>query len=356
MGYKRCFGALVKNHDAQVFFDEMPELQDDEILLKMEACNICTTDYQQWMGLREHQGYPFAGGHEYVGIIVEKGARVTDYLQIGDRVGHATETCGICPDCKAGRTSDCQHKPHIRDKGPDGFIGVKAFANYLIIKQNMAVKMSKDLTPGEACFLEPVATVCKGMRKTGVGPSDTVAVIGLGTMGSLNAQVAKTLGANVIMFDVSEKKVARAKEMNIGPVINSKEEDPIEAIKRLTNGRGADVVVPAVGNTKAYEQAMAMLKKESGRFLVFAAGYPKPELKIDPNEIHYKKLSIIGTGGADVQDFQMSADLINSGRVRPKFSLEGKVIGLRNFNDAMAAAATPDSYRVTVDCQDCDIK
>ena len=354
--YKRVFGAIMAKHDARTFQDTLPELQDDEILLKMEACNICTTDYQQWMGLRDHQGFPMAQGHEYVGIIIEKGKNVEPYLEIGDRVGHATETCGVCPDCKAGRTSDCLYKPKTYSvKGPDGFIGCKAFANYMIIKSRMAIKMSKDLTPGEACFLEPVATVVKGMRKTGVGPEDTVAVVGLGTMGSLNAQVAHALGAKVIMLDISEKKIARAKELGIGPVINSLETDPVAAVKELTNGKGVDVVVPAVGNSKAYEQAMAMLKKDSGRFLVFAAGYPKPELVIDPNTIHYRKLSIIGTGGADLRDFQMSAELINTGRVRPIFSLEGKVIGLKDFNDAMIAAATPDAYRVTVDLQDCGL-
>ena len=354
---KRCFGAIMAKHDARVFYDTLPELEDDEITLKMEAVNICTTDYQQWMGLRDHQGFPMAAGHEYVGIVVAKGKNVGNSIEIGDRVGHATETCGVCPECKAGRTSDCIDKPKKHSvPGPDGFIGGKAFANYLNIKHNMAIKISKDLTPGEACFLEPVATVVKGMRKTDVGPCDTVAVIGLGTMGSLNAQVAKAFGANVIMLDISEKKIARAKEMNIGPVINSMKEDPVEAVKRLTNGRGVDVVVPAVGNSKAYEQAMGMLKKESGRFLVFAAGFPKPELSIDPNTIHYKKLSIIGTGGADLKDFQLAAELINSKRVQPKYSLEGKVIGLRNFNDAMIAAATPDAYRITVDCQDCDVE
>ena len=353
---KRCFGAIMAKHDACVFYDTLPELKDDEVTIKMEACNICTTDYQQWMGLRDHQGFPIANGHEWTGIVIAKGKKVGNSIQIGDRVSKAYGSCRECPDCNYGQTGGCHnYDSPASARAEDGFIGIKAFANYKNEKANLCIKMSKDLRPEEACFLEPVATVVCGIRRVGIGPRDTVAVIGLGTMGSLNAQVAKAFGANVIMFDVSEKKIARAKEMGIGQVIDSSKVDPIEKIKELTGGLGADVVIPAVGNSKVYEQAMEMLKKPYGRFLVFAAGYPAPELKIEPNYIHYKKLSIIGTEGADLADFQLAADLINSRRVRPEFSLENKKIALKDFNDAMAAASTPDTFRVTVDLQDCGL-
>ncbi len=80
------FGYLAEKKNAKIKEIPMPELAEDELLVKQEACNICTTDYQQWLGLREHQGYPMAGGHECSGIVIAKGKAVGDTYQIGESV------------------------------------------------------------------------------------------------------------------------------------------------------------------------------------------------------------------------------------------------------------------------------
>ena len=96
-----------------------------------------------------------------------------------------------------------------------------------------------------------------------------------------------------------------------------------------------------------------MLKRVEGRFLLFAAGYPKPEWEIDPNEIHYRRIEIIGTMSGDVADFADAAFMISHKIVDPSYSLEslGKMIPLKDIQQAYIAAATPDAYRVTVDLQ-----
>ena len=130
-------------------------------------------------------------------------------------------------------------------------------------------------------------------------------------MGLINAQVAKAWGARVILSDVSDKKVARARQMGIGPVIHAGKEEPVSTVMDLTGGQGADVVIAAVGNTIAYQQGLAMLRHYRGRFIVFPAGYPKPELAIDPNEVHYRKLEVIGTYEANDEDYLLAARLLN---------------------------------------------
>lgn len=344
------FGVIVAPHQAEVHTYDMPKMGPEDVLIKMGTNNICTTDYQQWMGLRDHQGFPMADGHECAGIIEAVGDEVIGEYKVGDQVGVMTDIfCGICPDCRAGNTTDCQYVP--AHEKINGYYGSRSFANYKVVNQKYIVKIANDIPSAEAGFLEPLATVIQGAKKVNIKPMEDVVVVGAGTMGLVNAQVAKAYGARVIITEISPKKLERAKAMNIGEVINSKECDPVQAVKDLTGGKGADTVIAAVGNTIAYKQGMDMLKEYRGKFEVFPAGYPKPEMDIDPNTLHYRRMEIIGTFCANVADFQDSATMISKRLVDMSHSLEGKVFPLRELQDAYAAAATPDAYRITVDLQ-----
>ena len=217
--------------------------------------------------------------------------------------------------------------------------------------QRFVIPIDNSVPPAEAGFLEPVATVVQGVKKLGVKPMEDIVVIGAGTMGLVNAQVAKAFGARVIITEIDPRKIERAKKMGIGDVIDSKNTDPVAEVKRLTGGVGADAVIAAVGATVAYKQGYEMLKPLRGRLLIFPAGYPKPELQVDPNELHYRKIEIIGTFGADLVDWMDSATLLSKKLIDCSYSLEGKVIPLRDIQKAYEAAATPGAYRVTVDLQ-----
>jgi L-iditol 2-dehydrogenase len=341
-------GVIVEPHVAEMHSEPLGTMGPDEVVIKMETCNICTTDYQHWDGLRNHQGFPMAGGHEWSGIIAARGENVKS-LEVGDRVAMNTSGCGTCAACRTGQTASCLTRR--QRKLINGYLGARGYADYRIAYPDELLKMSLDITAAEAGFLEPVATVVSGMKKLRVRPAETVVVVGAGTMGLVNAQVAKAFGARVIITELTPKKLERARAMGIGEVIDAKNEDAVARVKELTGGLGTDAVIPAVGNTFAYKQAYDMLKQYEGRLLLFAAGYPKPEMTIDPNEVHYRRLEIIGTIGGNVQDFLDSAFLISNKIVNTKYSLEGKVFPLRDIQEAYKAAAMPDSYRVTVDLQ-----
>ncbi len=344
------FGAIMGHNVAEMHEEPLRPIGPDEILVKGETCNICTTDYQQWQGLRDHQGFPMAGGHEWSGIIVEKGEKVIDMFQVGDRVGTGGAGCGMCDNCRRGLTSDCSSRAGGRQM-TNGFYGQHAFADYIILNQRTTYKLSKEISAAEAGFLEPLATAVSGNKKVRVSPMEDVVVIGAGTMGLVNAQVAHAFGARVMISELTPKKLERAASMGFADIIDAKNCDPVEEVKKLTGGKGADVVIVAVGNTFAYKQAYAMLKPLRGRILLFAAGYPKPEMQIDPNEIHYRKIEIIGTMSGNTADFVDSAQLMGKKLVNMSYSLEGKVFPLREIQAAYEAAATPDMYRVTVDLQ-----
>lgn len=346
-GTKVRFGVMYGPGEARVEEGVLPPIGPDEILLEMEVCNICTEDWGRWLGLRKFET-PMADGHEYVGRIIEKGENVIDIYQIGDRVGKLNQQCGVCDDCRTGNTGDCRYAVHSAI-GLEEYHGMKGFANYKVIPQKLAIKVSGDIPPENAAFLEPLATVIQGIKRLKVKPMETVVVIGAGTMGLLNVQVAKQYGARVIVSEMSEKKLDRVRTIEGIEVIDGRVADPVEEVMKLTGGVGADAVIFTAAKTAAYKQGYEMLKHFKGRLLFFPAGFPEPEFDFSPNDLHYRKMEFIGTINADNADFIEASRLISTGAIDVSKSLEGKTIPLTRFPEALAEAAIPDSYRVSVD-------
>lgn len=342
-------GILTEKGHAEVIDRELPNLKSTQVLIEVEKCNLCTTDYQQWQGLREHQGYPMAGGHENTGIVIEKGSNVLD-IEIGDRIAIAHDFCGQCDKCRIGKTSECKYV-NFSEKSADGYHGFFGLANLQIVDANVAVKINPDIPAEQAGFLEPLGTVAHGIKKLDITPFTKVAVTGAGTMGLLNGLCAQAYGAEVIFTEISEKKIKNAERLGFA-VINSKETDPVEEIMKLTNNEGVDAVIGAVGSEKAYYQGLDMLKAMDGKFLVFSAGYPAPMLNLNANDIHYDKSQIIGTYGGDIVDFIEAGQLLSSGKIDVSGSLEGREYPLSQLQEAYEAAAEPDQFRVTVNCQE----
>lgn len=339
------FAVLPEKGHAEVRERKLPEIGNHQVLVKQLACNICTTDYGQWLGLREHQGYPMAGGHEGCGVIEALGPEVKDFA-VGDFVSIAYDGCGECEPCRRGDVLHCTGMSGGQ-KSEDGYLGNFGFADYCVRNTRSLIKMNHRLDPGEAAFLEPLATVVKGLKKLQVKPMETVAVIGAGTMGLLNALAVRANGARVIVSELMEKKLETAKDMGF-ETIDARTCDPVEAVKDLTGGKGADAVIVAVGLTAANEQALAMVKETDGRILFFAAGYPAPELKIDSNVIHYRRLELFGTFAADSIDFFTAGEMLSSGTVDVSKLVEPQRFKLDDIQKAYEHASVPGMYRVSV--------
>jgi L-iditol 2-dehydrogenase len=345
------FGVLTEKGHSEVRERELPELKSDELLVKQEACNICTTDYQQWQGLREHQGYPMAGGHEGSGIVIAKGDKVGDSFDIGDRVSILYDYCGICNNCKAGMITICQNKKLFGKNYSDEHYGIFGFSDYFIRKAKSFVKMNVELSPSEAGFVEPLGSVLHGMRKIRLeGGYDTVVVIGGGTMGLLNAAAARAMGARVIVSGRGEKKLEVGRKMGF-EMIDAGNCDPVEELKKRTNGLGADAVIVSAGTTNANQQALDMVKDQHGRILFYAAGYPLPELQVDSNLIHYKNLELVGTFGSTLEDFNNAGRMLSERRIDVSYLIEEKV-PLSNIQEAFKKASTKGNFRVSVMLQE----
>lgn len=342
------FGVITEPFKAEVHSQSLREIHADEVLIRMEACNICTGDYTQYIGLRNHQGFPHAGGHEWVGRIVQVGDSVSS-VKVGDRVASLSDRpCCECNQCMTGNFMECEQNIQYTI-GEDGYYGDRFFATYAIAKPHKLIKMADSLSAAEAAMLEPLSTCVQCAKQAAICPSDHVVVVGGGTMGLLNAQVANAYGASVYITEMMPKKLERAKSMGFARVIDVSNEDPVAIVKEATGGKGADTVIFGTANDKAYKQGYSMLKKLRGRLVFFPAGFPEPTFAVMPNEIHYRMMTLVGSYGATMQDYLEAAKLMEQGRVNVAFSMEGLSFPLSQFDLALKTAAEPGRYRITVD-------
>lgn len=323
---------------------EVPHPGKDQVLVKIMNCNICTTDWQNWNGMRGHsnKSFPYAPGHEAAGIIEEIGENVYGF-NVGDHVAVGYTGCGYCDDCRNSDTNSC--KTPEESQAVEGVTGGFGMSQYMLIKKSQVFEMNPELPFAEAGYLEPVSTSVHGVRKLAVNPGEYLLVIGAGNMGLVNAQVARAFGCNVFVSEVDEKRIALSKSMGF-EVVNPLKEDVKEFAKKVTRGHGLDHVIVCVGNTPATDQAFEVVRK-GGKILLFAAGYPSPELHLDVNKVHYGNWHIIGTGGASAIDYRLACQYLSDGTVDTKNMISYKV-SLNDYNKAFELAATPGNYRVSL--------
>ncbi|MGX8850847.1 zinc-dependent alcohol dehydrogenase [Amedibacillus sp. YH-ame10] len=337
------YGVLTKAHHAEVREMQLRELESGEVLVKQQACNICTTDYQQWLGLREHQGYPMAGGHESSGIVEAVADDVKEF-KVGDRVSYCYAYCGDCKYCKIGRTDLCVERNTFQViPGVKGDFG---FATHAIRKAKFLVKTGKNLDPSAAGFIEPLATVLSAHERVEHRLGKTVLIIGAGTMGVINAQVARLHGAKVIISELMENKIAKAKSLGFD-VVNPSKGDIKPQIESIIGVDRVDTVILGVGAKAAAEQAFDLVKEKDGEIMFFSAGYPAPELTVNGNDIHYRRLKLIGAFEAYIDNFYLAAQLLEFGLIDTQALVEC-TYPLSKIDEAFAHASEPGRYRVSV--------
>lgn len=314
-----------------------------EMLVQVKACSLCTWEQRSYLGI-QHATLPFTGGHELAGVVVEKGPRTRDDLSVGDHVVLAPRACGYCFYCLRGEDARCPDaykvKRHPEVSGPLGL------AEYLLVDHREVIQVAPGLPFAEASLTEPLACAVSAAMKVGTRLADDVVVIGAGTMGLMNVFVQKLLGARVIVSEIDAARCAKAREVGAHAVINAAQTDPVAAVKELTDGRGADVVVVSIGLAKANEQGLAMLGK-SGRLMLFASAHPATPIALDPNRVHRESLVITGTTSKHRSDFQKASRLLSHGLVSVKPLLEAQ-LPLDQVAEAFELAVQPHTYRVTV--------
>lgn len=287
-----------------------------EVKIRVRACSMCGTDVKISQAGHLRIRPPRVMGHEIAGEVVELGDGVEGW-ETGDRVQViAAIPCGTCDFCRAGTMTIC---PNQVSMGYD-FDG--GFAPYTIVpKEVLAVDGLNRIPDGvgfaEASVAEPFACAINAQELIDVHDGDVVAVVGSGPIGCLHVRLARARGARAVyLVELNRERLdMAAAAVRPDAAICSAEQDPVDAVRELTGGLGADVVITAAASGAAQEQALQMLAPR-GRFSLFG-GLPKdkPEITLDSNLVHYKELMLMGANGSSPEHNKQALALIADGSV-----------------------------------------
>ena len=248
-----------------------PEVNANEILMKVKAAAICIADIYSIKGERPLQ-LPHIMGHEAAGIVAEVGSEVRNFKP-GDRIlGNAIVTCNQCYYCKRDQEQVCEnHKIMGTDTGTQG-----AFAEYYKLPAENMYHLPEEIPFDQATVItSPLASAYHGVRVADIQKGDTVVVYGAGAIGYHAMLGALTYDdVRVFMVDTVDEKLELAKKAGAAAVINAEHEDPVDAVRRLTDGRGAAVAIEAVGSLKTVNQAILSVRK-AGRAVLMGAPWEK---------------------------------------------------------------------------------
>jgi len=334
-------------HDVSDFRVEetpTPKIDSREILVRVKACGICTTDLFRAQYRRAKPGSVL--GHEISGDVAEIGLGVTKF-NVGNRVAvlhHAP--CGACYFCLHDQETLCEQYRRA-NVYPGGF------AEYIRVVPELAekvvIKIPDEMTYEEATMTEPTACALRAISRSKVMLGDTVLVIGGGPLGLLNAQVAKRAGASqVIVSDHHDYRVEMARRLGIDYAFNPKNVNVEERVKELTEGRGSDLVVVAVASTEAIREGIKTVRW-GGRICLFGdfRDVPQPNLEVDPKLMLRDDITLSGSWGCAPDDYYAAFNLIRTGRVNVK-EMVTHTFPIDRFADALRIMAEKQCMRIVI--------
>jgi S-(hydroxymethyl)mycothiol dehydrogenase len=304
----------------------VPDPGPGEALVRVQACGVCHTDLHYREGAI-NDDFPFLLGHEAAGVVEKVGNGVTNVAP-GDFVILAWRApCGTCRLCLRGRPWYCfasknATQPMTLANGTklSPALGIGAFLELTLVDAGQAVKINPKAKPETAGLLGCgiMAGLGAAINTGGVTRGDSVAVIGCGGVGDAAIAGSRLAGAHtIIAVDIDDRKLEWAKEFGATHTINSTHTDPVEAIRQITGGNGANVVIEAIGKPETYEQAFYSRDLAGTVVLV---GVPSQDMRIE-----LPLIEVFGRGGAlksswygdclPTRDFPMYIDLYLQGRL-----------------------------------------
>src|SRR6478736_914289 len=327
MAVPETMRAWVLGDPGELRFTEkaVPAPKRAEVLVRIDAVAICATDLEiiaHGPPAMIQGGLPFnknwTPGHEYMGTVAALGPGVDEY-RIGERVTveiHAG--CGQCKRCRAGMYTSC-HKYGLNygdvDKGhrANGFTTDGGFAEYAVNNINTLVKISDSMSDEEATLVVTAGTAMYGLTELGgLVAGESVVVTGPGPIGLLGVAVAKALGAQpVILTGTRDNRLKIGLELGADHVVNARNENPVEAVRKLNGGKGVDYVVECSGAPNAVNDAIRMVNR-GGK--VCLAAFPHEETPVDIAHIVRNNIYIYGIRGEGKSATHRAEAFMSQGR------------------------------------------
>jgi S-(hydroxymethyl)mycothiol dehydrogenase len=350
--------ARVKGAPVEVTTIVIPEPGPGEALVHVQACGVCHTDLHYKEG-GIGDDFPYFLGHEAAGVVEEVGDGVTDVAPGDFVILNWRAVCGQCRACRRGRpwycfnTHNASQKMTLADGTPlSPALGIGAFAEKTLVAAGQCTKVNPAVRPEVAGLLGcgVMAGLGAALNTAPVVRGDSVAVIGCGGVGDAAVLGARLAGAvRIIAVDVDDRKLEWARQFGATDVVNSRETGPVERIRELTGGFGADVVIDAVGRPETYEQAFYARDLAGTVVLV---GVPTPEMRLE-----LPLLDVFGRGGAlksswygdclPSRDFPALVDLHLEGRL-PLDRFVSETISLGDVEKAFGKMARGEVLRSVV--------
>jgi L-iditol 2-dehydrogenase len=289
----------------------IPRIDKTDVLVRVRTALTCGTDVKVF-----RRGYharmivpPALFGHELAGDIVAVGENVRGW-HVGQRVVAANSApCANCYYCRRGLENICD----------DLLFNNGAYAEFIripsrIVERNM-YELPAHVDYQHAALVEPLACVLHGLEETNIQAGDTVAVLGLGPIGSMFVRMAKVLGARVIAIGRRQSQLDRADRMGADEgLVAAEGTDIVPHVKSLTNGRGADIVIEAVGQPEAWQMAVRLLRR--GGTVNFFGGCPTgTNINLDTNLLHYSELTCKASFHHTPKHIRKALDLVADGRI-----------------------------------------
>lgn len=277
--------------------------KNGEVLIKVRACGICGSDVHGYLGLTGRRIPPMIMGHEFSGEIVEVDENVSRF-KVGDKViAQPINFCNECVNCKNGLTHMCLNKKFFGVLNTNG-----ALAEYICVPEKNLYKLPESMSYINGALMEPFAVGYCGIKKCGSLKDKNVLIIGGGTIGQFLLQAVKAQNPkNIIVSDLSDKRLETAKKMGADYVINPQKIDLVEAVERITNGELIDVSIEAVGINPTVKQALSVLKLGGTSLWI---GMSAKDITINMQDIVTKEYKILGSFNYTHKEFGEAIDFI----------------------------------------------
>ena len=339
---------------------DLDEPAEGEVMVRVSACGICHSDISfiegAWGG-----ALPAVYGHEVAGVVTAIGGGVEKVKPGSEVVVTLVRSCGQCFYCLRGEVTQCEGKFAIDERGPirlpDGRpvkqgLRVAGFAEYVTVHASQVVPVAPGMPPESACLLAcAVVTGVGAVRNTAQVPAGaSVAVIGVGGVGLNSVQGAALAGARqVIAVDISDSRLESARLFGATHVVNSKQHDAAEAVKGLTEGRGADYTFISAGSPAAIELGLAMSRRAGAVVIVgiTATGVTVP---VDPGELADSGRRVLGSKMGSVHpdaDIPALVEQYRSGRLKLDELVTAR-FPLDRINEAIDTAAHGQGIRTVI--------
>jgi L-iditol 2-dehydrogenase len=303
---------LYGKEDVKIERVPIPTLERGEVLIKVNVALTCGTDLKVFQ-----RGYharmivpPALFGHELSGVIEEVGPGVRDFRRGMKVVALNSAPCGACFYCLKHQENLCE----------DLLFNNGAYAEYIkipsrIVETNM-LALPDGVSFESAAMTEPLACALRGLQETGANIGDTVTVIGAGSLGLMLLRVAKLNGCRVIAVVKRDEQASAAKRFGADEIVQiTRVDNPVDAVIGLTEGRGADIVIEAVGRTQAWHWAVDMVRR-GGVVNFFGGCATGTKVELDTNRLHYSELTLKATFHHTPQTVRRAFALIAEKKVR----------------------------------------